>query len=493
MRGTLRRLAFGAAAVVASVGGLTAAGVASADTAATTTITVDGAHPFGAMPSDFVGLSFEMRELGVGSFASTGNLPALLRTLGRGNIRISGNTLDRDTLWVPAGQQPPQPLPDWVQDVVTPADIARLGQFLRLTGWRAEVGINMGHWDSALAADQARTMFATLGHRLQAAECGNEPNSWVSKGFRTAPFGYPQYKPEWEACADAVGNSRIAGPDTSSPTSTGPWVTSFANDEHARLNMITAHNYSVPSTSDVTRLLSPQTVASQLSNLAPQLAAARAVGLPIRIDETNSSAGGGIVGVSDTYASALWAMDYNLLMAQAGYAGLNFHGGLGVCGAPLYNGKFQIYTPICAANTADEAAKVYVAMPEYYGLLMATRMGTGRFLPVSISSDRNVTAYAVRGAEGRISIAVIEKDDTAGASVHIGLSIGTGSCTAHVVHLTGPSLTSTAGVAIQGATVGRDGRLPHRPADRVSVRHGSLTLDLAAGSAVVITLGGEDD
>src|SRR5262249_31721005 len=195
-----------------------------------------------------------------------------------------------------------------------------------------------------------------------------------------------------------------AGPDTSSPTSTGPWVTQFAQDERARLNMLMAHNYSVPANSDVTRLLSPQTVVSQLNNLSQQLAAAQAVGLPIRIDETNSSAGGGIPGVSDAYASALWAMDYSLLMAQAGYAGLNFHGGLGVCGAPLYNGKFQIYTPICAANTTDEQAKIYKAMPEYYGLLMATRMGSGRFLPVTVASDHNITGYAVRGQDGRIRI-----------------------------------------------------------------------------------------
>jgi hypothetical protein len=132
-------------------------------------------------------------------------------------------------------------------------------------------------------------------------------------------------------------------------------------------------------------------------------------------------------------------------------------------------------------------------MPEYYGMLMATRLGTGRFLPVTLATDRNITAYAVRGEEGRISIALIEKDDTAAASVHIGLKLGCAAGGARVVHLTGTSLTSGQGVAIQGATVDRSGRLPHRPADRVRVKDGTLDLDLAAGSAVVITLGGEDD
>src|SRR5439155_26410717 len=213
-------------------------------------------------------------------------------------------------------------------------------------------------------ADQARTMFRTMGRRLTAAECGNEPNSWVGKGFRTPPYGYAQYKPEWEACADAVGNSRIAGPDTSSPGSTGPWVAQFADDERSRINLLMAHAYSIGGSAGVTELPSPQTNARQRSSVAAQLAAARAEQVPIRLDETNSAAGGGIQGGSDTYASALWSMDYSLLMAQDGFAGLDFHGGLGVCGAPLYNGKFQHYTPICAANEADAQAKVYIAAPE---------------------------------------------------------------------------------------------------------------------------------
>jgi len=490
-----RRLAVGVAAVATMLSGVGQAVVPTPVRAAGTdaTIAIDGAHLAGRLPSDFVGLSFEMRELGVGNLdGHTGNLVTLFRTLGQSNIRISGNTLDRDTLWVPAGQPPPQPLPSWVQDIVTPADIARLDGFLDATRWKAEVGINMGRFDPALAADEARTLFSTLGGDLVAAECGNEPNSWVSKGFRTAPYGYAQYRPEWEACAAAVGSSRIAGPDTSSPGSTASWVAQLAHDERSRLELLTQHAYSVDGSAGVSGLLSPQTDASEVGSVAAQLAAARAEHLPIRLDETNSSAGGGTAGVSDVYASALWSMDYSLLMAQDGFSGLNFHGGLGVCGAPLFNGKFQRYTPICAADAADERARVYIAAPEYYGLYMASRMGPGRFLPVTLSSGgANVTAYAVRGDDGRTRLAVIEKDDTAAAPVHVRVSVGRERGTARVVHLTGTSLTSAQGVAIQGATVDRSGRLPRRAADRVPIDDGMLGLDLASGSAVIVTLGGE--
>jgi hypothetical protein len=493
--GIRRRLATGLAALATVLAGVlqTAAAAPVHAAGAEAVIQVDGQHPAGRLPSDFVGLSFEMRELGVGNLGAAGNLPALLRTLGRSNIRISGNTLDRDTLWLPAGQQPPQPLPAWVQDVVTPADIVRLAGLLEATRWRAEVGINMGHYDAALAADEARTLFAVLGDGLVGAECGNEPNSWVSKGFRTPPYGYPQYRPEWEACAAAVGSSRIAGPDTSSPGSTGPWVTQFAQDERSRLRMLTQHAYSVSESAGVTGLLSPATDASEVSSVTAQLAAARAQHLPLRLDETNSSAGGGTAGVSDVYASALWAMDYSLLMAQDGLSGLNFHGGLGVCDAPLYNGKFQRYTPICAADAGGAEAKVYVAAPEYYGLYMASHMGPGRFLPVTLSTTANVTAYAVRGDDGRTRLAIVEKDDTAAGPVHLTVRTSREHGPARVVHLTGTSLTSAQGVAIQGATVDAAGHLPRRPADRVRAEAGVLSLDIASGSAAIVTLSGEED
>src|SRR5207248_2952086 len=139
------------------------------------------------------------------------------------------------------------------------------------------------------------------------------------------PYGFAEHKQDWEACANLVGSTRIAAPDLSQPTGTATWFSQFADAEHARINMLTAHNYTGATT--ISQLLSPQIHAKELADVAPQLAAAQAVHVPIRLDETNSAVGGGIAGVSDVYASALWAMDYNLVLAQAGFAGLNFHGG----------------------------------------------------------------------------------------------------------------------------------------------------------------------
>ena len=472
-----------AAAVDATADAAHPAGRLAADGA---TLTVDAAHPAGRLAADAVGLSFEMRELGIGNLdPDRGNMTQLMRTLGASNLRIGGNTLDRDTLWVPAGQAPPDPKPDWVQDVVTPSDLKRLRGLLDATGWKAEVGVNVGRWDPALAADQLRAMDRILGKRLVAAECGNEPDQWEGKGLRPAGYAYPQYHPDWAACADVAGRLPIAGPDTAGTSSS--WAASLATDERDRLTMLTVHQYASGPDITVDKMLAAGQITSQLNAVSSNLAAAKAAGLPMRVDEANSAYSGGVDGVSNRYASALWVIDYGLSMAQAGLAGVNIHGGLGVCNDPIWNGKFQRYTPICAANKAYELAQSYRVMPIYYGIWMARQMGPGRFLPVALDSARNISAYAVRGDDGRTRIALVQKDATTAAPMNVTISVGGGRRSAAVLRMTGTALDQEA-TAVQGATVDASGRLTPGAPESVPVTRGTLSVDVAAGSAVVITL-----
>ncbi|GAA4472675.1 glycosyl hydrolase family 79 C-terminal domain-containing protein [Phytohabitans houttuyneae] len=469
-------------AILAGLGG--AAAAPTPDSAAT--VVVDTSQPGGRLPSDFVGLSFEVRELGIGNIdARRGNLAQFFRTLGRSNVRFSGNTLDRDAIWLGDGQQLPDPLPEWVQHIITPADIERLDDFLAATGWDTAVGINLGRWDAERAADQAAVMSRVLGRRLLAAECGNEPDQWVSRGYRPAGYAYADYRRDWQMCAGAVGRMPLAGPDAASPTSA--WAANLARDEGDRLKMIMIHQYSMDPTGTMERLLSPATNAGQAGAATPNLTVAKQLGKPIRIDETNSAWGGGIDGVSNRHGSALWALDYALQMGQLGLDGINFHGGLGVCNQPIWNGRWQLYTPMCASSKAEELAQVYRAMPIFYGLWMARQMGPGTFLPVTVTTDRNVNAYAVRGDDGRTRIAVIQKEETTTGPVSVAISVGGRDRTARVLTMTGSGLTAD-DTAVQGARVGTDGRLAPAAADRRPVRGGTVHIELAAGSAALITL-----
>jgi hypothetical protein len=80
--------------------------------------------------------------------------------------------------------------------------------------------------------------------------------------------------------------------------------------------------------------------------------------VPYRLCETASFSGGGKPGVSDTFAAALWALDYLFVLASHGCGGVNMETGVN------HLGRISYYTPI-----SDDLAGHYSAAPEYYGLL----------------------------------------------------------------------------------------------------------------------------
>jgi hypothetical protein len=449
-------------------------------------IAIDTRKPSGRLAEDAVGLSFEVRELAIGNLdPNRGNVTQMFRTLGKSNVRIGGNTLDRDTLWIPKGTLPPNPAPEWVKSALSPNDIERFGRLLDRTGWSSIVAVNTGRPDLPKIADEARLLERTLGRKLLALGCGNEPDQWLQRGYKTAPYGYPEYHADWKACADITRSTKLSGPDTAGTGSA--WAAGLANDETKRMRMITVHQYASGPTITIPQLLGPTQTANQIRSVSGNLAAAQAKGIPLRIDEANSAYSGGVDGVSNKYASALWVIDYGLSMAQAGVAGVNIHGGLGVCSEPIWNGLFQRYTPFCAANKAYELAQIYKAMPIYYGIWMARQMGPGKFLPVQLSSTRNITAYAVKGDDGRTRIALVQKDPTTAAPVQVSLNLSTRSRYAKVLRMTGANLAEEP-TQVQGATVDGAGKLNPGSPDVVPVRNGVINLSVAAGSAAVITL-----
>jgi hypothetical protein len=170
-----------------------------------------------------------------------------------------------------------------------------------------------------------------------------------------------------------------------------------------------------------------------------------------------------------------------LLMAQHGIAGVNFHGGLSQCQAGSY-------TPLCATSAANLKGNIFTVQPIYYGILLASLIGPGQFLPVTVSTSSNITAYAVRGSDDKTRVVLIEKDDAASGLVNITLKDSSKSGTAQVLNLTGTSLTSSKGVAIQGATVDQNGHFTPGAPDPIQGKSGSYTIPLKSGSAALITL-----
>ncbi|GAA3269073.1 hypothetical protein GCM10020218_009010 [Dactylosporangium vinaceum] len=452
------------------------------------TVTVDRNGVAGVLPANALGLSYEADQLVLspGFAPDQGNLKNLMRTLGVGNLKIGANALDSYTFWNPAGDA----VPGWAKAPIGHAEIDRVALLSSATGWPVELGANLARLDVARIADEAQYVKARLGSNLLAMECGNEPNGYPGYS-RPADWGYAQYLADWDACTNAMAGAGvpIAGPNTYNNV----WIGDFARDRHSRVVFLTDQPYSLSQHNNtghtITGLLAPENLRNDVTAMAPALAAARQYGLPLRHDETNSVNLGGLAGVSDVYGTSLWAVDYTLSQLQAGVSGLNFHSTLGVCDRKEQDGRPRIYTAMCALTDADRQAGRLAPRPLYYGMLMVALMGTGTFLPATVSTQHNLTAYAVKGSDGKTRVMLVNKEPTTAAAATVALNTGQPAGTkASVIRLAGSALDSPEDITLAGATVKPDGTFTQGPAELATTTGAGLTLTLPGGSAALITL-----
>jgi hypothetical protein len=138
--------------------------------------------------------------------------------------------------------------------------------------------------------------------------------------------------------------------------------------------------------------------------------------------EGNTCYRGGKPGVSDVFASSLWAADYLLKLASLGYAGANLHGGDGKMVANSLGGTLPgealmpnpnvphprpFYTPIAHIDGH------YIAEPVSFGMRFAQRFAGATLLQFDFDPGPvNATAYAAKLPDGRTLIAVINKDES---------------------------------------------------------------------------------
>lgn len=144
-----------------------------------------------------------------------------------------------------------------------------------------------------------------------------------------------------KAVRKAVTNASFCAPEISNVANkVVSWIEEFAEKAASEVVLLSGHYYAEWPPEDprmtIGRLLERDPRLP--TNTPRRMEVSRKSHRPFRMTEGNSCYNGGKRGVSDTFASALWAADYMLFLAQSGYAGVNFHGG--------GNG---IYTPIAWA------------------------------------------------------------------------------------------------------------------------------------------------
>jgi Glycosyl hydrolase family 79 C-terminal beta domain len=193
--------------------------------------------------------------------------------------------------------------------------------------------------------------------------------------------------------------------------------------------------------------------------------------LPLWLTEINSVTCGGTRGVSNTFATALWAPDALLELVQAGVESASVH-----IRADAINMAFSL-TP-----------HGLIAHPLFYGMVLFARtLGPGaRLVPVHLAAPAalHLKAWAVRIDGGLVHILLIDKGPRP-ARLRLRLPL-TGAAT--VQRLTAPDVTATAHVSFAGRRLGRAGTWVGAPhTETVTPGSSGYVVSLPRYSAALIT------
>ncbi len=486
--------------------GPSTAGTASASAAplpaAAARVAVAANAPMTAMPPSFLGLSTEYWALPLWS----SHMPLLERVLSlvrvRGDgplvLRIGGDSADH-AFWDP--NRAPGPL--WAFEIA-PRWLAQARALVREDHARLILDLNLITDTPAQAAQWAAAAESALPRgSVIAFEVGNEPDiysraDWAAitaaRSLVASRLAGPRlpaaitphdYALDFLAYAAALRriapHVTLAGPALADPVSHARWLPALLRATHGRLGLVTIHRYPYtgcaqgsrsPDYATIARILSTAASTGMAAALRRDVDVAHDAGLPLRMTELNSVNCGGRPGVSDSFATALWAPDALFALARAGVDGVNIHVRAAAVNAPF------------ALTPAGLAPR-----PLLYGLILFVRaLGPHpRLVSVSASHPRslNLGAWAVRVGTRTLHLVLIDKSRRpARVLLHVPAD---GPLT--VRRLLAPSIDAQTGVTLAGQSLGADGRWHGGAvAQTIVPRHGAYAVDIARQSAALLSV-----
>jgi hypothetical protein len=462
---------------------------AGAHAAIPVSVSVDASEPGPTVPQDFLGLSFEVGSLRqIAGYSSKGDLVTMLRSLGVGLLRFGGVTADEQVAWTDAVTA----RPPWALSVLEGASLNQLGKLAAASGWGVMLTLGFGHYDPQAAAREAAVAKAALGSSLQAIEIGNEPEAYARHGLRSLPWAPEQYNEQvasYRAALEALAPGiPLAGPDSSGSGSYQRWGLSEAI--YQRPALLTGHHYPLGCAEQpaptIARLLSGHVRALEEQSLRRYVFIAQETEVPFRLDESGTVSCGGVPGISNTFASALWGVSYLTEAMRIGAAGINLEGNPMNCLG---------YTPVCAPNAEAAASGELEARPEWYALLLArSLLGESPLRTIVGPANRpNVVASAFRAPDGTTKFVLIDDDAPGARSVAMRLHVGPGYGGGTILSLTAPSPSALSGVELGGRAVAPNG-IWTQPAvlPGAANKKGVITVDLAPSSAALVTVAPKD-
>jgi len=283
-----------------------------------------------------VGLSIEYPLMA--AYLGSGSCPApalvsALEQLGSPPLSLEGDSQD---MTAPSGALV-SPAPNWeaLTTYSLPADFwSQLHCLLSVTHDPLTVGLDarIGQLSWAQAMVAGAQSAATNGVDFS---IGNEPDLYSLPNY--AALDEPQSNEEGIAVADymqivnylepALGGAPLVGPELARPAH---WQASLArviatvHDQVLGVHLYPLSACQTPKAVTIGGLLLSK-VADTPSKLAWVVADAKAAGIPAILSEANSASCGGVSGVSDSPASAVWAVRFVLDALETGFREVRFH------------------------------------------------------------------------------------------------------------------------------------------------------------------------
>lgn len=351
------------------------------------------------------------------------------------------------------------------------AHLAPLSQLHHDLGVRFFAGVDFKDNDSSIAAEEAKGLAKYLGDALQGIELGNEPDRYNhdlcppdNNPCRDPKWDYNEYieADQYPAFASAIlagsGGVKLAAPVWSSSVESDfmSHLNDFVDAEASTLSMVVIHHYSGRPEELGTYLLGQEAVCGdtqplsgpggcqdQQGDVQQYVPTAQRYGLPLRIGELNSINNKGQDGVSNTFSSALWAMDISFAYAEVGVSGVNFFT------THSNPNDLHYYSPFDFTYTGGKYS-VHDINPLYYGMLMFAQavQGNAQLLPITLTTNDpnyNIKAWATIDSGNTIRLLLLNKDLNASGDVTVSL---TGYKTATITRLMAPLYSSTTGLKI---------------------------------------------
>ena len=464
------------------------------------TIALDPQHPGAVIAPDFSGLSFEVSLVlpaanGVHYFRPDNQpLINLFHAFGIKNLRIGGNTSDRDARQLPGE-----------------ADLDSLFGFAKAAGVKMIYCLRLRNGNAQADASTVKYIMSHYAAQMDCFSIGQEPSAYpVEKkdtraqgermGAANEKYQYSDYAADWKKFAAAIiaanPEVKFCGP---SVHNNGTWAQKFMADfgRSNHVSLVTEHLYPggaggrVPTPEiGIDRMLAGDSGVSSGFPKAYQklhdsfVPAAVANALPYRLEEVNNYFNGGATNVSNTFASALWGLDFIYWWAAHGAAGVNFHTGDKVAaGSELRPSKYTAYFT---------STNGYLVRPLGYGIKAFDLGSHGKFIPVTISNpgNLNLTAYAVLGNDKIFYLTIINKEHGATARDAVVVPDKVNIVGVQTLSLTAPNsdVAATSGETLGGGEIKNDGSWNGKWTTLPTNELGIFAVKVSAASAVIIKL-----